>query len=68
MTLASATFHRNIFVDNLQRIHDCAVLYFSWPLCSVILCSHLFGYHYAQNYAGIICQGLMILISNTIHK
>ena len=23
------------------------------------LCSHLFGYHYAQNYAGIIRQGLM---------
>jgi len=22
------------------------------------LCSHLFGYHCAQNYAGIICQGL----------
>jgi len=22
------------------------------------LCSHLFGYHYAQNYAGIIRQGL----------
>ena len=29
MTLALATFHRNIFVDNLQGIHDCAVLYFS---------------------------------------
>ena len=24
----------------------------------VQLCSHLLGYHYVQNYAGIICQGL----------
>jgi len=26
------------------------------------LCSHLFGYHYAQNYAGIILHGLLAVL------
>ena len=26
------------------------------------LCSHLFGYHYAQNYASIIHQGLFFML------
>jgi len=32
----------------------------TWPLCSIISCSHLIAYHYAQNnhYASRICQGL----------
>ena len=31
------------------------------------LCSHLFGYHYAQNYAGIVCQGLQVCPAQNVH-